>query len=432
MVQLAGIPCCGGEGDSCFDVPTCIFSLHRVFLGLPPAPVGAALSVVAVAGNVSHCAPLNVEAEGQSIPANSDSYSDVTALVAAALLHASTTPESRGVLTLEVTGLLSTGTRAGGGNDTHQGLVEPDGLGERGAGWTPERQPGAGRGLATAAADQPTVELLAQLADRAAAVSNCVAGQAGLGWALGPCRQLHACRAAEGGAGCEELDLTGLGISALASGMFNVSRVVFNVSRGEENGGVRGKFGLERPGSNASASPTAPTAPPAPAPVVPLTLPTQLLVLSGNPIAVLPARVFVSLPALTTLGAAGCAIVTVHEAAFDGLANLTRLDLSSNSIEMAMAEPSPFRDLSSLTVLDLRDNRIAGAVAPGSVVGPGLSVLQDLWLDGNRLTKISAGAFPLASLVLLGLSNNAIHSIEDGAFEGATGQCLGICSSLDE
>ena len=102
---------------------------------------------------------------------------------------------------------------------------------------------------------------------------------------------------------------------------------------------------------------------------------------------------------------------------FLGLTALELLDLGSNSISSLPA--NLFSELGSLIALDLSDNSFTALPANQF---SGLSVLEDLYLDGNEdLASLDANTFSgLSALVVLDLSGNALTTLPANTFSALT------------
>jgi Leucine-rich repeat (LRR) protein len=105
---------------------------------------------------------------------------------------------------------------------------------------------------------------------------------------------------------------------------------------------------------------------------------------------------------------------------FDGLNNLTFIDLNENNIQII--EKNAFNHLSNLKVLNLSSQNLTGLDAEGF---NGLTSLSKLYLDNNSLRSITKDHFiSLNNLTILSinsnnltiLSNNYIYSIDSNSF----------------
>ena len=171
----------------------------------------------------------------------------------------------------------------------------------------------------------------------------------------------------------------------------------------------------------------------------------EALDLSRNRFTSLPELAFSNLPGLETLSLRGNGMERMHEAAFHaaegGFSPLRSLDLGRN--RLGAVPEFAFRDLVALETLRLDGNRIGGlgqydlfgpnelrrlnlarndiatvhADAFAEAFGDGDGVpsrLTHLWLGGNRIARLPAGAFSeLAQLRVLDLSRNRLSDPAD-------------------
>ena len=117
-------------------------------------------------------------------------------------------------------------------------------------------------------------------------------------------------------------------------------------------------------------------------------------------------------------------LTTIKAGAFNGLSNLTKLDLeysNRNKGYLTTIEAGAFKGLSKLITLNLRDNKLK--TLPTGVF-EGLNNVTSLDLRLNPLTTIKAGAFNgLSNLTKLDLeysnrNKGYLTTIEAGAFKG--------------
>ncbi|KAG8450873.1 hypothetical protein GDO86_003224 [Hymenochirus boettgeri] len=105
----------------------------------------------------------------------------------------------------------------------------------------------------------------------------------------------------------------------------------------------------------------------------------------------------------------------LDEFVFVGLNSLERMNLGDNKINHIAEDV--FKGLPNLLVLDLRNNEISWAIEDSNEVFAGLSKLQTLVLQGNKIKSINTKAFSgLDSLRHLDLGNNAILSVQENTF----------------
>ena len=101
---------------------------------------------------------------------------------------------------------------------------------------------------------------------------------------------------------------------------------------------------------------------------------------------------------------------------FDGMSNLTSLDLSGN--ELSSLPTGIFDDLTELTSLDLFKNKLSSL--PTGIFDK-LTELETLDLSGNALSSLPAGLFDkLTNLTYLNLLDNPLQSLPDDYFDKLT------------
>ena len=104
----------------------------------------------------------------------------------------------------------------------------------------------------------------------------------------------------------------------------------------------------------------------------------------------------------------------IEPGVFNGLGNLMDLDLFSNMLKEI--QPGAFNGLGNLLILYVSNNRLEG-IQPG--VFNELGNLSSLPLNNNMLKEIQPGALNgLGNLTLLGLNNNMLTVIQPGVFSG--------------
>ena len=135
------------------------------------------------------------------------------------------------------------------------------------------------------------------------------------------------------------------------------------------------------------------------------------------------------LAAITSLDLSNAEITALKEGDFDGLTNLTTLDLSGNGLRSLIppiiegiyltpifAKPSEiFDELTNLTTLDLSGNKLSSL--PSGVFDE-LTNLTGLNLANNDLSSLSEDIFDeLINLTGLNLANNDLSSLPAGVFD---------------
>ena len=138
------------------------------------------------------------------------------------------------------------------------------------------------------------------------------------------------------------------------------------------------------------------------------------------------------LAAITSLDLSNAEITALKEGDFDGLTNLTTLDLSGNSLRSLIppivegvyltpifAKPTEiFDELTNLTTLDLSGNKLSSL--PSGVFDE-LTNLTGLNLANNDLSSLSEDIFDeLINLTGLNLANNDLSSLPAGVFDELT------------
>jgi len=136
-------------------------------------------------------------------------------------------------------------------------------------------------------------------------------------------------------------------------------------------------------------------------------------------------QLFFEMKSLTFLQLTSCSLVTIPVKMFE-LVNLQVLYLNQNKLSEA---PLEFANLTNLTALDLSDNQFTtlptNALVPSlrklylqnntifsvQFVGFNLARLEELRLDGNRITYVSPSIGKLTNLVSLNLERNQITTL---------------------
>lgn len=128
------------------------------------------------------------------------------------------------------------------------------------------------------------------------------------------------------------------------------------------------------------------------------------LVIDGQQTVFLPLNVSKFLPKLTKISITNSQLITVNEEAFDGLDELTDLDLSHNQLSDVK-----FASFAKILRLDLSHNKIDYI---DSTTFRALSRLEELRLNHNLLTKLDSKTFAAnKNLEVLHLHNNHISQI---------------------
>jgi Leucine-rich repeat (LRR) protein len=136
--------------------------------------------------------------------------------------------------------------------------------------------------------------------------------------------------------------------------------------------------------------------------------------LANNKIASIDANTFNGLNNLTELNLANNKIASIDANTFNGLKNLEWLHLDNNQI--ASIEANTFNGLNNLTGLYLDNNQIASIDVN---TFNGLNNLEILYLYNNKIASIDANTFNgLNNLTELNLANNKIASIDVNTFNG--------------
>ena len=100
---------------------------------------------------------------------------------------------------------------------------------------------------------------------------------------------------------------------------------------------------------------------------------------------------------------------------FSNLNELTRITLLSRQIQTI--DVNAFDGLTNLTYLNLAGNEIT--LLNSSLTFKSLINLKELYFESNKLTRVSKNDFfGLTNLTMLGLSQNRISNIENGSFNG--------------
>nr|XP_056716132.1 toll-like receptor 4 [Euleptes europaea] len=138
---------------------------------------------------------------------------------------------------------------------------------------------------------------------------------------------------------------------------------------------------------------------------------TQNLDLSFNPLEVLNANYFSSVPALKFLDLTRCHITMIQDDAFAGLHNLSVLLLTGNPLQFL--GPGAFQDLTSLQRLVLVDTSLSSL---DSLPIGHLTALQELNLSNNDIDSLKLPKYfsLLTQLQRLILQSNKISSIFQG------------------
>ncbi|KAI9543184.1 hypothetical protein NQZ68_014115 [Dissostichus eleginoides] len=102
-------------------------------------------------------------------------------------------------------------------------------------------------------------------------------------------------------------------------------------------------------------------------------------------------------------------ISKIKKATFQGMSHVIVMELGSNPLKSAGIEANAFSDLKRVSYIRIADTEI-------TEIPKGLpSSLSELHLDGNKISKVTAGNLQgLKNLAKLGLSYNEISSVENG------------------
>ncbi|XP_032898195.1 leucine-rich repeats and immunoglobulin-like domains protein 2 [Amblyraja radiata] len=141
----------------------------------------------------------------------------------------------------------------------------------------------------------------------------------------------------------------------------------------------------------------------------------QQLHLSQNAIARISADAWEFCQKLTELDMTHNQLTRLDESTFMGLKLLENLNMGDNRV--SYIADGVFNGLSNLLTLDLRNNEISWAIEDSNGAFTGLDKLQNLILQGSKITSITNKAFSgLTTLEYLDLSNNAIMSLQGNSF----------------
>ncbi|MFV1981250.1 MAG: leucine-rich repeat domain-containing protein, partial [Rhodothermia bacterium] len=133
------------------------------------------------------------------------------------------------------------------------------------------------------------------------------------------------------------------------------------------------------------------------------TIPTTVLILSGNELRNIESGNFDGLTDLETLKLSSNRLSSIESGDFDGLANLKTLSLYNN--QLSSIESDDFDGLPNLRVLSLHNNRISN-IQSGAFSG--LPNLMDLRLYGNlAMTDLNLAGADFSSLTSFDVENNA-------------------------
>lgn len=136
----------------------------------------------------------------------------------------------------------------------------------------------------------------------------------------------------------------------------------------------------------------------------------ESLVLAGNRLVGLPARVFDGASALLTLELNENLLTELESDAFAGLPSLAVLNLGSN--RLTEVPSGDFAELPSLTTLDLGLNRIGALPADAF---RSLSGLTSVLLTANQVEEVASGVFDsLSAATTLDLTRNRIETLPAG------------------
>ena len=149
--------------------------------------------------------------------------------------------------------------------------------------------------------------------------------------------------------------------------------------------------------------------------------------LQGNSLTSLPADIFEGLSKLEQLALFLNSLSTVPAGVFDGLSNLRTLDMSRNQRlvgfwyqkTLSSLPAGVFGDLTSLTRLDLGVNALSSL--PSGTFSK-LTSLTRLDLAANNFTRLPSGTFDgLSSLIWLEMNDNqSLRSLSSDVFDGLT------------
>ncbi|XP_071825042.1 uncharacterized protein [Apostichopus japonicus] len=142
----------------------------------------------------------------------------------------------------------------------------------------------------------------------------------------------------------------------------------------------------------------------------------RFMYLQNNKISRLSNNIFQSFSSANTVDVRDNGIHTVCKDSFQGLVVRVMLYLSGNSLQDL--PPDLFTNVKLQFALDLSDANIS-EISPTMFRANHTQTLQALFLQMNHIKTIPQGTFDyLVDLVMVVLSNNYIHVIDDGAFSG--------------
>ena len=130
---------------------------------------------------------------------------------------------------------------------------------------------------------------------------------------------------------------------------------------------------------------------------------------------------FEGLAGITRLNLSRNELTGLPVGVFDGLAGLPKLTLARNAL--ASLPEDVFAGLAALQDLDLWQNQLT--TLPVGIFA-GLSNLQDLDLEENELVALPAGVFAGLDLRFLGLEGNSLGSLVAGVFRGLRARTLDL------
>ena len=130
---------------------------------------------------------------------------------------------------------------------------------------------------------------------------------------------------------------------------------------------------------------------------------------------------FEGLAAITRLNLSRNGLTSLPVSVFDGLAGLPKLTLARNALTSLPEDV--FAGLASLQDLDLWQNPLT--TLPVGIFA-GLSNLQDLDIEENELVALPAGVFAGLDLRFLGLEGNSLGSLAAGVFRGLRARTLDL------
>lgn len=134
-------------------------------------------------------------------------------------------------------------------------------------------------------------------------------------------------------------------------------------------------------------------------------------ILSNQKLLILPPSLGVIVKNISELSATNVGMIAINRNAFEGMSQLKVLNLSQN--EITEIESGSFTSLAELRKLDLSHNRIQVIVKAFM----GLKELEDLNLSHNKLTQLPPDTFDLLlNLKILNLSFNQIRELSEETF----------------